>query len=89
MYSRIRVFAVGLLAIGLASSGIQALAVAPPSHSADQVETYRLESLVEGWLSSFFATHRIPASQSPKRHTRGSQRLQEKEGSHMDPNGLH
>lgn len=86
MSSRIRVFAVGLLAIGWAW-GVQAQAVASPPHPADWIETYRLENLLESWLPSFFARHRDPTSPDLKSHARSSWKFQAKEGTHLDPNG--
>lgn len=88
MSSRIRVFAVGLLTIGL-TGGVQALSIASPPQAADRIETCGLKDLVEGWLSSFPMWHRLPTSRGPKDHPQSSSKSEEKEGSHLDPNGQH
>jgi hypothetical protein len=89
MSSRIRVFAVGLLAIGLTSGGVQALSVASRPQPADQIEAFAVQSLVSRWLVSFFDGQRLPVSEEPRDHLRHSSKLQEKEGGRLDPNGIH
>jgi hypothetical protein len=88
MSCRISILAVGLLAVGL-TSGAQAQPVASTSRPADRIEVCGLQTLVSDWLGSFFARDHVPSSQGPKRHDRSSRQFQEKEGSHIDPNGLH
>jgi hypothetical protein len=88
MSSRIRVFAVGILVIGLTSAA-QAQPGASLPHRVDRIDICGLQALWSHWLTPFFARDRVPASPGSKRNPRGSRQLQEKEGSHMDPNGLH
>lgn len=88
MSSRIRVFAVGLLAIGLTSASVQALSVASQPRTADRFEALGVESLVSGWLVSFF-DKRLPVSEESRSRFRRSSKLQEKEGTRLDPNGIH
>jgi hypothetical protein len=88
MSSRIRVFAVGLLTIGLTSGGVQALSLDSLPRPADRIEALGVQALVSRWLDSFFDRQRLPVSES-RDHFRHSSKLQEKEGSHIDPNGLH
>jgi len=88
MSSRIRVFAVGLLAIGLTSGGVQALSLTPQSRPADRIEAFGVETLVSRWLVSFL-DKRLPASEGARGHFRHSSKLQEKEGNRIDPNGIH
>ena len=88
MSSRIRVFAVGLLAIGLTSGGVQALSLASQLRPADRIEAFGVETVVGRWLVSFFDKHQ-PVSDESRSHFRHSSKLQEKEGTRLDPNGIH
>jgi len=88
MSSRIRVFAVGLLAIWLTSGEVQALSVASPSRPADRIEAVGVETLMSRWLVSFFDMH-LPVREESRSHFRHSAKLQEKEGNRIDPNGIH
>lgn len=89
MSSRMRVFAVSLLAIGLTSGGVQALSLASPPQPADRIEASGVETLVSRWLVSFFDRQRLPVSEESRNHFRHSTKLQEKEGNRIDPNGIH
>jgi hypothetical protein len=89
MSSRIRVFAVGLLTIGLTSGGAQALSVASPPQPADRIELFGVQALVSRWLASFLDGQRLLVSKEARHHFRHSAKLQEKEGSRLDPNGIH
>jgi hypothetical protein len=89
MSSRIRVFAVGLLAIGLTSGGVQALSAASPARPADRIEAFGVQTLLEGWLVPFFGRLLLPVSEVSRSHVRHSSKLLEKEGNRIDPNGLH
>jgi hypothetical protein len=88
MSCRIRVFAVGILVVGLTSAA-QAQPVASSPHRVDRIDICGLQALISNWLTPYFARDRVLASPGSKRHTRGFRQLQEKEGSHVDPNGLH
>lgn len=89
MSSRISVFAAGLLTIGLASGGVQALPFTTPSHLAERGEASGVQTLLSCWLAPFFERHHVPASQGLKGHARSSWKFQAKEGTHLDPNGQH
>jgi len=89
MSSRIRVFAVGLLTIGLTSGGVQALSLDSLPRPADRIEAFGAQTLVSRWLDSFFDRQSLPVSEESRHHFRHSSKLQEKEGGRLDPNGIH
>jgi hypothetical protein len=85
-----RITAVGLLLGALTSSLVQALPLNPPTRLAQRAEAGDLLTLAMDWLAPLFGSVHTPvADQGRARHGHPSSTFQEKEGTVLDPNGLH
>lgn len=93
MFHKIRITVVGLLLVALASAMVQASPLIPQSRPAQRVEAGDLLALAMDWLAARLGAPRAPVDRGTATgtvgHGQGSSTLQEKEGSHLDPNGLH
>lgn len=80
----IRVIAVGLLLLALASSTLQALASELPVRPAERTGAGEFVSAAWRWLASILA----PSPEPPDRES-GISQAKEEHGSQVDPDGNH